>query len=66
MTDLFANLPQAQPRKRIGYGNAMFLCDLAEGVSDAEMRIRFKRGDYPDVHRPSIAGWRALAGRETQ
>lgn len=44
-------------------GNAAFLADLAEGVSDAEMRARWKRGEYPDVHLPSVSGWRKLSGR---
>lgn len=49
--------------RSVGYGNAMFLCDLAEGVSDATMRDRFKAGAYPHIHRASIDGWRRLNGR---
>lgn len=58
MTDLFA-----QPVRSVGYGNAMFLCDLAMNVPDATMRERYKRGEYPDIHTPSISGWRRLNGR---
>ena len=62
MNDLFDR--PAPIKRNAGYGNAMFLADLAEGVSDAEMRARWQRGDYPDIHRPSVAGWRKLAGRK--
>lgn len=61
MSDLFGNLPK--PKALAGKGNALFLADLADGVPDAEMRARWKRGEYPDLHQPSIAGWRSLAGR---
>lgn len=61
MSDLFANLEK--PKRNVGYGNAMFLCDLVMGVSDEEMRRKFKAGEYPDLHIPSVAGWRRLAGR---
>lgn len=47
MTDLFANTPA--PKRNVGYGNAMFLCDLAEGVPDATMRAKFKAGEYPHL-----------------
>lgn len=66
MTDLFAQNEAPRPKRNVGYGNAMFLCDLADGVSDPIMRERFKRGDYPDLHIPSVAGWRRMAGRSTQ
>ena len=60
--DLFSNLPA--PKAKAGTGNAAFLADLAEGVPDAVMRERFKRGEYPDLHRASVKGWRTLAGRK--
>lgn len=50
---------------RAGYGNAQFLADLVGGISDEAMRQRWAKGDYPDIHRPSIPGWRTLAGRHT-
>jgi len=53
-------------KRKAGYGNAMFLADLTEGVSDPDMRAKFKRGEYPDLHRPSITPWRTLAGRHTE
>lgn len=58
MPDLFASVPRS-----VGYGNAMFLCDLAEGASDDTMRAKYRDGAYPHIHTPSIKGWRALAGR---
>jgi len=61
MTDLFTHTPA--PKRNVGYGNAMFLCDLADGVSDATMRAKFKAGEYPDLHKPSIQLWRKLNGR---
>lgn len=60
MTDLFT---PSRPTPKVGQGNAHFLADLAENVSDEEMRERYKRGDYPDLHRPSVQFWRAMAGR---
>lgn len=65
MTDLFGNLPAPKPARSVGYGNAMFLCDLVEGVPDATMRARFKAGEYPHIHAPSIQGWRELNGRRS-
>ena len=47
MTDLFGSPIRKRP---VGYGNAMFLADLTEGVSDPDMRAKFKAGDYPDIH----------------
>ena len=62
MPDLFTNLP-TQPRRPAGYGNAMFLADLAENVPDATMRARFHKGEYPDLNRRFAQGWRKLFGR---
>lgn len=59
MTDLF----NQQPTTRPGEGNARFLADLAERVPDQTMRAKFKAGHYPDLHTPSLAGWRRMAGR---
>lgn len=64
MTDLFSTLEK--PKPRVGYGNAMFLADLAEGVPDEAMRKKFKGGQYPDLHMPSVNGWRALRGRNVK
>lgn len=61
MADLFSNM--AAPKAKAGTGNGAFLADLAEGVPDQVMRERFKRGEYPDLHKPSITPWRTLAGR---
>lgn len=61
MDDLFTQQPK--PKPRVGYGNAMFLCDLADGVSDQTMRAKFKAGEYPDLHLASVQGWRKLFGR---
>jgi hypothetical protein len=63
VTDLFGSPIRKRP---VGYGNAMFLADLTEGVSDPDMRAKFKAGNYPDIHKPSIPGWRALSGRNTK
>ncbi len=64
MHDLFATLPP--PKPKVGHGNAMFLADLANNVSDDEMRRKFKAGEYPNLHRPSVPGWRNLAGRKAK
>lgn len=64
MTDLFSNLPTAKPKVKAGTGNGAFLADLAMGVPDATMRERFKAGEYPELHKPSVKGWRNLAGRK--
>lgn len=48
---------------RVGYGNAKFLSDLAEGVPDEVMRKRFKSGEYPDLGIQYVPGWRKMAGR---
>ena len=66
MTDLFTPLNQTKPKNRVGGGNANFLADLAMNVSDEVMRVRWKAGDYEPIHRPSVAGWRKLAGRTNQ
>lgn len=50
-------------KPRVGFGNALFLSDLATGTPDATMRAKLKAGEYPDIHRPSIKAWRTLAGR---
>lgn len=59
MPDLFTQ----KPTPKIGGGNAKFLADLAEGVPDETMRQRYKAGEYPDLHTPSIPAMRKLAGR---
>jgi hypothetical protein len=48
---------------RIGHGNAKFIADLAMGVSDAELRRRWERGEYAGIGKQFVAGWRKLAGR---
>ena len=60
MPDLFQ---RHRPVVKAGFGNALFLSDLATGTPDATMRAKFKAGEYPDIHRPSIKAWRILAGR---
>lgn len=57
MNDLFA------PSNRIGEANAKFLADLATGVSDDELRKRWKAGEYQGIGEQFVAGWRRLAGR---
>ena len=64
MDDLFGQRPTKPPRK-VGYGNAMFLCDLADGVSDDTMRKKYRAGEYPHLHHASIDGWRRMNGRTT-
>ncbi len=59
MTDLFTR----KPVHKVGYGNAKFLADLATNVPDETMRARFKAGEYPDIHTPSIPAMRKMAGR---
>ena len=59
----------AAPRLKVGVGNAHFLADLADGVSDAEMRKRWAAGHYdgPDGRKPRedyVRGWRELNGRK--
>lgn len=49
---------------RIGHGNALFLYDLSENVSDAEMRNRWKDGRYGKPRAEYVKGWRKMAGRE--
>ena len=63
MTDIFTHTPAPKAKPRVGSGNAMFLSDLAVGVPDQTMWERFKAGDYPDLHTPSLKAWRNLAGR---
>lgn len=65
MTDLFGHTstPASDRPRRVGHGNAMFLADLAENVPDTTMRAKFRDGDYPDLHQPSINAWRHLRGR---
>lgn len=60
MTDLFTPKPATA---KIGYGNAKFLADLVTGVPDETMRQRYRDGEYPDIHTPSIPAMRKLAGR---
>jgi hypothetical protein len=43
----------------------MFLCDLADGVSDDTMRKKYRAGEYPHLHHASIDGWRRMNGRTT-
>lgn len=56
MTDLFT------PAPRIGHSNAMFLADLTNGASFAQLRANLDAGKYPEIHRPSIKGWVAMVG----
>lgn len=63
MTDLFSHLPPAKPKPRVGYGNALFLADLAMGVPDTTLRAKIRAGEYPDLHKPSLKGWRMMVGR---
>lgn len=58
MTDLFANT-----KPRIGHSNAMFLADLTAGATSAEIKRNLDGGKYPEIHRASVRGWMALAGR---
>jgi len=51
------------PPRSVGYGNAMFLADLAEHVPDREIDRRRKAKEYPGLHLPSVPGFRAMAGR---
>ena len=60
MSDLFT---RSAPKPKPGQGNARFLADLALGVSDDTLRAKIKAGDYPELHKPSIKGWRAMVGR---
>lgn len=48
---------------RPGEGAAHFLADLADHVSDAEMRERWKQGRYGQLRPQDVEGWRRLAGR---
>lgn len=48
---------------KIGEGNANFLSDLAERVSDEDMRKRWQQGRYGQVPGEFVKGWRRLAGR---
>jgi hypothetical protein len=47
----------------VGEGAAHFLADLAEHVSDEEMRRKWVAGDYGKLREADVAGWRRLAGR---
>ncbi len=58
MTDLFSHVPN-----RVGYGNAAFLCDLADNVPDHQMRQRARDGAYPHLRADYAKGWRRLFGR---
>lgn len=66
VTDLFAPLEQPKRINRVGGGNANFLADLADNVSDEVMRERWKAGEYEPIHMPSVAGWRRLSGRSSK
>jgi hypothetical protein len=48
---------------RAGEGAAHFLADLAEHVSDAEMRRKWVAGSYGALREQDVKGWRRLAGR---
>lgn len=61
MPDLFSDIPAPKPQP--GHGNARYLADLALGTPDADMRRKYREGFYPDLHLPSLPGWRKLAGR---
>lgn len=51
------------PPRTVGYGNAMFLADLAENTPRTTLRANLDAGSYPDLHKPSVRGWMAMAGR---
>ncbi len=53
-----------KPPAKVGTGNALFLADLAMGVSDTEMRERFRQGRYEGMGIRFIEGWRAARGRK--
>lgn len=63
MTDLFT--PLNPPKRPVGYGNAMFLCDLADNVSDQAMRAKYQAGEYPDLTRHAQS-YRAMFGRKAK
>ena len=47
----------------IGEGNAAYLVDLIKGVSDDEMRRRFKAGHYGKLRQDYAQMWRKQHGR---
>ncbi len=52
MPDLFAyTRPRIEPIDRtVGKGNALFLADLALGLSAEQTRVNHKAGKYPDLN----------------
>lgn len=58
MSDLFG-----KPQLRPGEGAGKFLADLAEGISDAEMRKRWVAGEYGSPRPDLVREWRKLSGR---
>jgi hypothetical protein len=51
---------------KVGEGNGRFIADLAEGVSDAELRRRYRNGDYGKLRPDYVTGWRIMAGRKQE
>lgn len=52
-----------KPNAKSGWGNGLFLADLAVNISDAELRENIKRGKYPDLNFKYVNEWRRLRGR---
>jgi len=48
---------------KAGAGAGNFLGDLANGISDAEMRLRWQRGDYGKLRPDYVKQWRQFHGR---
>lgn len=66
MADLFSNLPaRPSPKHNVGFGNAMFLCDLADNVPIETMRAKARNGEYPDLNPAYARAWRKLFGRQS-
>lgn len=49
---------------RAGEGNAHFLADLVEGLSDEAMRKKHRDGVYGYLNPDFVKEWRHLAGRK--
>lgn len=52
-----------RPPSKPGWGNGLFLADLAENVPDEVMRRKFKAGEYDGLNTTYAPMWRKLAGR---
>ena len=65
MTDLFQHTIRAETPKttRVGYGNALFLADLATGATDTDLKSNIRAGKYPELAMRFVNGWRAMMGR---